>query len=240
MGGKKDTKNSRILFISDMHIPYGHPDTVRFLTALKRKYEPTRVICVGDEVDAHAMSFHDSDPDLPSAGDELKAAIKKLQPLYKLFPVMDLVDSNHGSMHYRKGMHHGIPRKYLRDYNDILEAPAGWKWHMDMLVTLPGGNKMYVHHGLSKNVMKAVAGRGVCVVQGHFHEDFYIGYIGNPQSLLWGMTVSCLIDKKAMAFAYNRTNLNRPIIGTGAVIEGQPRLLPMVLTKAGRWNGFVP
>ena len=115
--------NSKILIISDMHIPYQHPDTVAFLRAIKKKYKPTRVICVGDEIDAHAMSFHDSDPDLPSAGDELQAAIKTLKPIYKIFPQMDLVDSNHGSMVYRKGKHHGIPRKYLREYGEVLEAP---------------------------------------------------------------------------------------------------------------------
>jgi metallophosphoesterase superfamily enzyme len=90
-----------------MHIPYHHPDTIRFLKAIKKKYKPTRVICVGDEVDKHAMSFHDSDPDLPSAGDELNEAIKYLKQLYKVFPRVDLVDSNHGSMVYRKGKHHG-------------------------------------------------------------------------------------------------------------------------------------
>ncbi|WP_206696334.1 hypothetical protein, partial [Streptococcus pseudopneumoniae] len=76
---------------------------------------------VGDEVDKHALSFHDSDPDLMSAGDELKAAIKCLPPLYKLFPKMALVDSNHGSMVYRKGLHHGIPRKYIRAYGEVLD-----------------------------------------------------------------------------------------------------------------------
>jgi hypothetical protein len=106
--GKPTNKNARILVISDMHHPYSHPDTTAFLAAIKKEYEPTRVICIGDEVDHHAMSFHDSDPDLYSAGDELKASIKALKPLYTLFPVMDLVDSNHGSMAYRKGKHHGV------------------------------------------------------------------------------------------------------------------------------------
>jgi len=232
--------NSRILLISDMHIPFEHPDAFRFLAALKAKYEPSRVICLGDEVDNHAMSFHDSDPDLPSAGDELKAAIKKLRTVYKLFPDVDVIDSNHGSMHYRKGKHHGIARKYLRDYGEILDAPDGWKWHHDMLIRLPNGNKLYIHHGLAKNPMKVVAARGCCYVGGHFHEDFNVGFLGNSDALLWGMASGCLIDNKAMAFAYNRTNMGRPIIGTSLVIDSMPHLAPMVLNKNGRWNGFVP
>lgn len=231
---------SRVLCISDMHMPFQHPDTIAFLTAVKAKYKPTHVICLGDEVDNHNLSFHDSDPDLPGASDELQQAIKQLRPLYKLFPRMDLIDSNHGSMVYRKGKHHGIPRKYLRDYGEVLEAPATWKWHMDLLIKLPTGQYVYFHHGLVKDVMKAVQQRGVCVVQGHYHTEFRIGYIGNPAHLLWGMNVGCSIDNKALAFAYDRTNLGRPVIGHGIIIDGQPKLLPMVLETGGRWTGVVP
>ena len=35
------------------------------------------------------MSFHDSDPDLPSAGDELKLSLPVIKELEKLFPDMD-------------------------------------------------------------------------------------------------------------------------------------------------------
>ena len=233
-------RNERILFISDMHIPYHHPDTFAFLAALKKKYKPTRVVCVGDEVDKHAMSFHDSDPDLPSAGDELQLAINFLRELYKLFPAVDLVSSNHGDLLYRKGKHHGIPRKYLRDYGEVLDAPKGWVWSHDLTLILPDGNELYVHHGLSKNGLKVANQRGTCFVQGHHHATCDIQYSGNPHSLLWSMTVGCSIDKTALAFAYDNTNLARPIISHAMVIEGHPRLMPMVLEVGGRWNGFVP
>lgn len=232
--------NQRILLISDLHVPYQHPDTIAFLTAIKKKYKPTRVISVGDEVDKHAMSFHDSDPDLSSAGDELEDAIEQLQPLYKLFPKMDLVDSNHGSMVYRKGKHHGIPRKYIRDYGDVLDAPKGWKWSNELLINIPGNNQLLVVHGISKDVMKVVAQRGVCVAQGHYHSEFRIGYLGNPNHLLFGINVGCSIDSKSLAFAYDKLNLARPVVGHGIIIDGLPRLLPMVLNSKGRWNKVVP
>jgi transcriptional regulator with XRE-family HTH domain len=60
--------NQRILTISDLHIPYHHRDSLAFLAYLKAKYKPTRIICLGDELDKHALSYHDSDPDLASAG----------------------------------------------------------------------------------------------------------------------------------------------------------------------------
>lgn len=236
----KKTQNDRILVVSDIHAPYQHPDTLKFLKAVSKEYRPTRVVLIGDEVDHHAMSFHDSDPDLHSAGDELKEALKVLKPLYQLFPKADIVDSNHGSMHYRRGKHAGVPRKYLRDYNDVLDAPKGWRWHNDLLLKVKGNNQVYFHHGLNKDVMKVVAQRGVCVVQGHYHTEFRIGYLGNPNHLLWGLQVGCSIDSKSMAFAYDKTNLGRPIIGHGLIENGLPRLLPMILDRRGRWVGKVP
>ena len=230
-------KNECILVLSDMHAPFGHPDTVAFLAAIKKQYKPDRVVCIGDEVDKHAMSFHDNDPDLPSAGDELEEAIKALQPIYKLFPNVDLVDSNHGSMLYRKGKHHGIPRKYLRDYGEILEAPKGWVWHHNLTIKTSDNQTVYFHHGLKAKGLQVAQQMGMSFVQGHYHNTFEIGYSSTPDKLLWNMTVGCLIDDKSLAFAYNKTTLGRPIIGCGIIIDGQPVLLPMVLKKGGRWIG---
>ncbi len=239
MSSKRIKGGKRILCISDMHMPYHHRDTVRFLRAVKAKYKPDQVLCVGDEVDYHAMSFHDSDPDLDNAGAEIKNAIKCLKPVYKLFPKMSLVDSNHGSMVYRKGKHHGIPRKFLRDYGDILDAPKGWKWSHSLLVKLPNGQDLYVTHGQKKNGLKLAQEMGTCTLQGHYHTDFNIQYASSPSQLLWSMQIGCSIDDESMAFAYNKTTPTRPIIGHGIIIDGQPKLLPMVLTEGGNWNGKV-
>ena len=127
-------KNSRILVISDMHHPYSHPDTIEFLIALHKKYKFDRVVCVGDEVDGHAISFHQSDPDLLAPGDELKTAIRRMQPLYRVFPSVDVLDSNHGSLVYRKGKFAGLPRAVFKSWREILEAPKGWKWHFELTI----------------------------------------------------------------------------------------------------------
>ena len=85
----------RVLIISDTHIPYHVKELIPFLTELKKIVKPDKVIHIGDELDKHAMSFHDSDPDLPSAGDELKLSIPVIKQLEKMYPKMDLLDSNH-------------------------------------------------------------------------------------------------------------------------------------------------
>ena len=236
---RKDSNydNSRILLISDMHIPYHHPDTLEFLAHLLDKYNPTRVICLGDELDKHALSFHDSDPNLPSAGDELKLSLPVIKQLKEMFPVMDILESNHGSLVYRKAHHHGIPKEYLKSYNDILGVDEGWQWHYDMVLDLPNGNKCYLHHGKASNVTKTSQTMSMCAVQGHFHETFKVEYWGNPVALYWAMQCGCLIDDNSYAFSYNNVNLKRPIVGTGLIIDSQPVLEPMILDRGGRWVG---
>lgn len=221
--------NSRILFISDMHIPYHHPNLLNFLQMLKDRYNPTRVICLGDETDKHALSFHDSDPDLMSAGDELRAALPVIAQIHEMFPVMDLVDSNHGSMIWRKAKHHGIPRHYIKSYNEVLGVGEGWKWHNDLVIDLPDGQQVYVHHGKTKDALKVSQSMGMSFVCGHFHEDFSIKYWANPNGLYFAMNSGCLIDDANYAFAYNNVNLHRPIVGTSLIIDSIPILEAMSL-----------
>lgn len=234
---KVEHDNSRILLISDLHIPYHHQDAIAFLSHLKEKYNPTRVICLGDEVDGHALSFHDSDPDLPSAGDEIRQALPVIAELFKIFPQMDILESNHGSLVWRKAKVFGIPKHYIKSYNEVLGVDSGWKWSFDLTVDLPNGQKCYMHHGKTSNIIQLSQQMGMNATQGHYHETFKIDYWGNSTGLYWGMQCGCLIDDDKLAFNYNNVNIKRPIIGTGLIIDSMPVLEPMRLNKDGRWVG---
>lgn len=227
--------NARVLVISDQHFPYHHPDTMNFLKAIKVEFDPDRVVNIGDELDFHSISFHDHEPELLAPSDELKLAIAKIGPLFELFPKMDLIESNHGSLVYRKGRHHGLPRHVFKTYREVLGAPENWKWHFDLTLTLSNGQDCYFHHGLSSQVGRLSRNKSMNCVQGHYHSKFEITYWANSRGLYWGMTVGSLIDDKSLAFAYNKTTMERPIVGVGMIIEGHPRLLPMILSPCGRW-----
>lgn len=223
--------NTRILLISDLHIPYHHEKALVFLEGLKRRYEPTRIVNVGDELDKHGMSYHDHNPDLPSAGNELEISEPYIKELESMFPVMDLAESNHGSLHLRKAMTHGIPRRYIRSYNEILGVGPGWKWHNDLVLDMSEWDvpDVYVHHGKTKRAILTSKAMSMSHVCGHYHESFGIEYWANPKGLYYGMNIGCLIDDKKLAFAYNKINPHRPIIGTGLIIEGVPVLEAMPL-----------
>lgn len=224
-----------ILVISDMHHPYAHPDTVSFLTALKNKYKFDTVVCIGDEVDFHDSSFHDSDPDLDSAGIELNKAIKSLKPIYKLFPNVTVVESNHGSMLLRKAKVAKIPSKAIKSYNDILEAPKGWKWVFDTIVKTPLG-PVYFCHGKSGAAGRLASQYGMSTVQGHYHEKAQITYISTPEKLMFDAHTGCLANDKSLALGYNKINPKRPIVSVLIILNGIPHVIPMVLNKSGRWT----
>lgn len=230
--------NSRILVIPDLHFPYCHPDSLDFLHKIKKKLEPTRVICLGDELDYHAMSFHDSDPDLESSGRELVMGLGYIDTLHELFPKMDLLHSNHGSMAYRKAKHHGMPRHLLKSYNDVLGvSPDDWRWHESLIVVLPNGSKCKFIHGASSNVLAASQSIGMSLVQGHHHSLFECRYWDGGNGLHFAITSGCLIDDKSMAFAYNKLHKTRPIMGVTFIQNSEPQLIPMAVNEDNRWIG---
>ena len=216
--------NSRILVISDMHLPYSVAGLIPFLQMLKDKYNPTRVICIGDELDYHANSFHDSDPDLLSAGKELTTALDSIAKIHEMFPVMDILDSNHGSMIHRKAKHHGIPRHHIKSYNEVLGVGKGWQWHDELIVDLPNGKPVYFHHGKSANGIQLSQTMGMSCCQGHHHNEFGIRYWANSLGLYFSLQVGCMIDNDSYAFAYNNVNLKKPIIGCAVIIDSIPIL----------------
>lgn len=242
MKSKKANSYKSIFVISDMHIPYNHSlsDMLKFFTAIKKKYKPDKVVCIGDEVDYHAISFHDSDPDLLAAGRELKASVACLKLIYKIFNKVDVIDSNHGSLVFRRAKAMGLPLNVFKSYNDILEAPKGWVWHKDLTLTMSDGREVYFHHGKTAAHGKLSKNMSMSCVQGHYHSKFSIMYWANPNGLYWDMRIGCMIDDDSMAFHYNKTTMERPIIGCGIILNGQPKLLPMIKNKNGKWNGELP
>lgn len=229
-------KKQTVLVISDMHIPFQHPDMLAFFKALKSKYSPTDIVCIGDEVDFAGISFHDSSVDLPSAGDELKQSIKVLKQVYTLFPKCTVVNSNHGSLLARRALAHGIPSDLIKESADFLQAPKGWKWVNDLKLSSPIG-PMYFCHGKSGSPGKLAGQFGMSTIQGHYHSLAQVQYISTPERLMFDMHVGCLVDDKSLAMAYNKLTVKRPIISVGLIENGIARIIPMVLSKGGRWIG---
>jgi hypothetical protein len=225
-----------ILAIGDLHAPFQHKDAVAFLKALKTEIEPDCVIQLGDEADIHAISRYTPDPNLHSAGDEINLARKALRPLQDMFPEMKLMESNHGSRVYRRAKEVGLPSQALRTYKEILDVQVNWTWHDDLVVETPKGLVMF-DHGEKATAFQHSKNQGMSVVQGHRHNEQYINFWANPREQRFGAQAGCMIDGKALAFAYDRKSMTyRPQLGCLAIIEGEPKLLRLTTTKTGRWD----
>lgn len=228
-----------ILVISDLQCPYHHVDSFEFLKEIKKQFKPDRVINIGDEADFNGLNMHQLDPDMKSAGHELIEIRHYMGKLEKIFPQMDLIESNHGLLPSRRAMMAGIPKAMLKGYNEIYDVGNGWKWHHYLDVKLPGGLPCRFVHNYESNVLNVSKNLGMCIVQGHHHSKFELIYWSNGVKQLWGATIGCLIDDSNSAFNYNKRSSKRPILGCMVIKGGIPILLPMRLNKADRWVGYL-
>ena len=232
-------KYKKVLAIGDLHIPYHHKDSFAFLRALKEKYKGfDLVVNMGDELDQHAISMHDSNPDLPSAGDELRLAKTYVKELEGIFPDMTLLDSNHSSLVYRRALKYGLPKAYLKHYNEFLDVGKGWKWVDDLTISLNDGSRCFFTHGMSANCLQIAQKMGMHAVQGHYHSKASIQYYSNPDNLNWAMQTGCLTNQQSLAFGYSKNFKDRFIMSSAVIVDGQPRIHPMVI-KNHRWIGKV-
>lgn len=234
--------NRRVLILNDTHAPYVHPDAIPFLKELNERFMFTRCLHGGDETDQHALSFHDSDPNLDSAGVELHKARLFMKELHSLFPIMDICHSNHGSLVYRRALKAGMPVEMIKSYRDILFPDGGgegWSWHECIRFTLPNGEDCIVKHEAPGSLLANAAHERANFIQAHRHSKWILEGNSSDAALYWGMLPGCLIDRKSRAFDYGKLNLKRPAIGVGVIINSLPILIPMPLDSHGRWNGTI-
>lgn len=229
----------RILVVGDLHAPYTHPDAIDFLRSVRDEYSPDMVVQVGDETDGHAISFHDSDPNLDSAGVELEKAKLVLEEVHALFPNLLVCDSNHGSLVYRRAKAHGLPVQFIKKYRDILfpdhGAPA-WSWADAWVLNTPLGPVRFQHQ-VSGDLMLNASHERTSMVIGHEHGKYSVTYAASSTALYFGAYAGCLIDRKSMAFAYGKLTRAKPILGVMVITDGCPQLIPMLMDEDGRWVG---
>lgn len=228
-----------IMVIGDLHYPYAHPDVLPFLEHIKNEYNPDLTVQIGDETDGHALSFHESDPNLDSAGVELEKSRVGLGKLHDLFPQVLVCHSNHGSLVYRRAKYSGIPIQMIKSYREILfpdhKAP-GWHWAFNWKINTPQGPVLF-RHQTTGTALDAAAAEGCNLVVGHEHGKFGAQWGATSMRLFFGAYTGCLIDHKSLAFAYGKVYPRKPIIGVLMILSGVPVNIPMVLNEDGRWVG---
>jgi len=206
-------KENRILVIGDLHEPFCLDGYFEFCKETYNNYNCNRVIFIGDVIDAHASSYHEQDPDGMGGGDELTLAIKKLKKWHKEFPNAEIMIGNHDRIAYRKAFSGGIPKRWMKPFEDVLETPT-WSY----LESIEIDNVLY-EHGEGGQAQTKAKNNMMSSVCGHTHTEAYVKWLVGKNFKVFGMQVGCGVDSTAYATAYAK-NFKKQAIGVGVVVGG--------------------
>jgi len=212
----------RVGIIGDTHLPYELDGYLDFCQETFDRHGVDTVIHIGDFVDNHSLSFHDSEPMLHNVIGEHESAFERAQGWYEAFPDATLIMGNHDRIPARQMAKLGMaPSIYMKPIEELLGMP----W--DVVDYIEIDNVLY-HHGETaggvNGFRKDCEQRMRCTVSGHNHSNAGISATATDQELVWGLAVGCGVNQKHMAFAYGKNFAKKPIISCGVVIEGEPHI----------------
>ena len=206
-----------VLVIGDLHEPFCLDE---YLDWCKQQYVYwgcTDVVFIGDIIDNHYSSYHETDADGLGGADELELAIKRISRWYKAFNEKGhtwVIIGNHDRMIMRKAQTSAIPSKWIKSYKDVLEVP-NWEF-VDRLV-IDGVQYIHGEAGTARTKCRADM---MNTVQGHLHTQVYCETYVGQNFRIFGMQVGCGIDHDSYAMAYAKRG-KKPAIACGVVLNGK-------------------
>ena len=210
---RKTTEN-RVLVIGDLHEPFCLDGYLEFCIDTYNKYQCNKVVFIGDVIDNHYSSYHETDADGMGGGQELELAISKLAEWYNAFPKAHVTIGNHDRLIMRKAQTSAVPKKWIKDYKEVLEVP-NWEFVNRVVID----NVQYIHGEAGTAKVKCKADM-MSTVQGHLHTQAYTEWFVGANFKVFGMQVGCGIDHESYAMAYAKAG-KKPVIGCGVVIDGK-------------------
>lgn len=211
---KKSKSGKNVLVIGDLHEPFCLDGYLKHCIETYNKYKCNEVVFIGDIIDNHASSYHETDPDGHSAGQELKMAIQRIKQWYSAFPKATVIIGNHDRLIMRKAYSSGLSKLWIKDYAEVLGTP-GWTFTDSIEID----NVLYIH-GEGGTARARVRRDLQSIVQGHLHSQAYIDWCVGAKFKLFGMQVGCGIDHKSYAMAYGKEG-PKPAIACGVVLQGE-------------------
>lgn len=203
-----------VIVIGDLHAPFIREGYLEFIREQQEKYDCGTVIFIGDVLESGAWSYHESDPDGMSVGDELNKAKEQLQDWYQVFPEATVLYGNHDLLVARKAKTAGLSVHFIKEFGDIIGAPKSWKFTHEYIKD----NVKYLHGSIG-NAIKRAKDERISIVQGHLHTAAFVEYAVSERDAIFGMQVGCGIDHHAYAFEYARPVAKKPVISCGIILD---------------------
>lgn len=225
---------ARVGIIGDTHLPYELEGYLDFTSYVFEAWGVDTIVHIGDFLDHHSLSFHDSEPMLHDVVGEYVSAVDRAKVWYERYPELTLIEGNHDLIPARQLTKLGMaPSIFMKPIEDIYEMPKGWSVQSEAVI-----DDVLYHHGHTATGVNGfrldAEKRMRCAVSGHNHSNAGISATATDQELVWGMAVGCGVNHKHMAFAYGKHFAKKPVVACGVVIDGEPHVEYMDLGKKVR------
>ena len=208
----KSKSGKNVLVIGDLHLPFTLDGYLEHCIEIYKKYNCDTVVFIGDILDLHFTSYHETSTEGYGATQEHDLSVEMLRKWYKAFPKAYVTIGNHDALIYRKAMSAGISKRWIQNYSQVLGTP-GWEWVTDVVI-----DDVLYTHGTTNAYTKAKQNL-MSTVQGHLHSQAGIQFYVGAKSRIFGFQIGCGVDMKSYAMEYGR-NFPKPVISCGVVIEG--------------------
>jgi len=205
-------KERRTIVIGDLHCPFEKQGYFEFCLDTYDKYNCNNVVFIGDLIDSHATSRHETDPNGMSAKTELEQAIADLEKWREAFPVATVIIGNHDRVVMRRAFSSSIPSMWIKSFNEVL----GTSWDWTERAEFDGVQYVHGEGGTARTKAKNDL---QSTVQGHIHTQAYVEHFCGNRSRIWAMQVGCGLDRDTYAAAYAK-HYKKQAIGCGVVIGG--------------------
>jgi len=205
-------KTNNVLVIGDIHEPFCLDGYLEFCIEQYHNHNCTEVVFIGDVIDNHYSSYHETDANGMGGGDELDLAISKIAKWYEAFEHATVIIGNHDRIIMRKAQTSAIPSKWIKSYKDVLEVP---KWNF--VERYVKDDVQYIHGEAGTARTKCRADM-MNTVQGHLHTQCYTEHYVGQKYRIFGSQVGCGIDHESYAMAYAKAG-KKPAIACGVILN---------------------
>ena len=210
----RETETRNVLVIGDLHEPFCLDEYLDFCLEQYDTYNCNQVIFIGDVIDNHYSSYHETDADGLGGADELELAIKRISRWYRAFNQKGtkVIIGNHDRMIMRKAQTSAIPSKWIKSYKEVLDVP---NW--DFVERFEQDEVQYIHGegGTARTKCRADM---MNTVQGHLHTQCYTEHYVGKNFRVFGTQCGSGIKFSEYSFAYAKYG-KKPAIACAVVLN---------------------
>ncbi len=208
----RESETRNVLVIGDLHEPFCLDGYLDWCIDQYYTYKCTEVVFIGDVIDNHFSSYHETSADGMGGADELDFAIKRIARWRNAFPKATVIIGNHDRIIMRKAQTSAIPSKWIRSYKEVLETPD---WNFVERYELDDVQYIHGEGGTARTKCRADM---MNTVQGHLHTQAYTEHYVGKKFRVFGTQVGCGINHKSYAMAYAKYG-KRPAVGCAVVLN---------------------